>query len=534
MSERASRLPRGVSGALVALYLLLFPYHPGLRSPNELCRLWQTRALVEYGTLDINQALRDFGPVGDLSVKDGKYYPSKAPLLSFAAVPLYALLRAGGGGFRYAVRELPLVFFSRLLLTVLPTLLLLRLVRRFLGTHVSPAVADALTVTYALGSLAFSYSLLFMSHQTTAVLLFGGYYALWRRARGEWPEWSYAVAGACAGATLAAEYTGALGVLGLVLYAVLSVLWSEGSPRARWTRLGRGAALALLGALPFVGGLMLYHQAVFGGPLESGYKHLNDAAYQPWHLGGFLGIRYPDPRAFALSFFSPLRGLFMLSPFLLLSLPGMGVLGREARVQRELRPHFWLGVALLCGYTYFTSSFSYDSWGWTTGPRHLTGLVPFLLLPAGLLLERLRGAGRPGLLGAAAALCTASIVFTGVATFVNYVPDNVSNVFLGLALPLLRGGYLPPNVLNLLGLPNPLAGGLLLAVLLALAVWVFARLGEAPAQTPRALRWVAGLTLLALLLGVQAVTVRHDDADLGAVSFLKRQWLVPPGQGLRF
>ncbi|HYO73662.1 MAG TPA: hypothetical protein VEU33_47120, partial [Archangium sp.] len=66
------RRPTAVYAVLVALYVLLFPYHPGLRSPNELCRLWQTRALVEYGTLDINQALWDFGYVGDLSVKDGK------------------------------------------------------------------------------------------------------------------------------------------------------------------------------------------------------------------------------------------------------------------------------------------------------------------------------------------------------------------------------------------------------------------------------------------------------------------------------
>ena len=181
-----SALPgsRAAYAVLVALYVLLFPYHPGLRSPTELCRLWQTRALVEYGTLDINRALQDFGYVGDLSVKDGKYYPSKAPLLSFAAVPVYAVLRWWGGGFLYAVPEVPLVFFSRLLLTVLPTLFMLGLVRRFLRAYLSPEVADAVTVTYGLGSLAFSYSLLFMSHQTTAVLLFGGFYALWRLARG--------------------------------------------------------------------------------------------------------------------------------------------------------------------------------------------------------------------------------------------------------------------------------------------------------------------------------------------------------------
>ncbi len=530
MSALPSRAPRAVYAVLVALYVLLFPYHPGLRSPNELCRLWQTRALVEYGTLDINRALQDFGYVGDLSVKDGKYYPSKAPLLSFAAVPVYAVLRWWGGGFLYAVPEVPLVFFSRLFLTVLPTLFMLWLVRRFLRAYVSPAVADAVTVTYGLGSLAFSYSLLFMSHQTTAVLLFGGFYALWRLARGEWRERGYLVVGACAGATVAAEYTGALGVLGLVLYAVLTVLWREEPMRARLVRLGRGAALATLGALPFVVGLMLYHQAAFGHPLESGYKHLNDAAYQPWHLGGFLGIRYPDPRAFVLSFFSPLRGLFTLSPFLLLALPGVGVLWREARTTVEMRAHLWLVVALLAGYTYFTSSFSYDSWGWTTGPRHLTGLVPFLLLPVGLLLERLRSGGRLGLAGAGAALCTASLVFTGVATFVNYIPDDVSNAFLGLAVPLLKDGYLPPSLPQFLGLGNPAAGVLLLLALLGLAGWVFARLVSLEARVPGPVPLVMGLAVFAVLLGAQVATVKHHDADQGAVRFLKQQWLVPPGR----
>jgi hypothetical protein len=530
----SSRTPRTVYVVLVALYVLLFPYHPGLRSPNELCRLWQTRALVEYGTLDINRALQDFGSVGDLSVKGGKYYPSKAPLLSFAAVPVYAALRWWGGGFLYAVPEVPLVFFSRLFLTVLPTLGLLWLVRRFLGAYLSPGVADAVTVTYGLGSLAFSYSLLFMSHQTTAVLLFGGFYALWRVARGEWRERGYLVAGACAGATVAAEYTGALGVLGLVLYAVLSVPWRAEPLRARLVRLGRGAALATLGALPFVVGLMLYHQAAFGHPLESGYKHLNDAAYQPWHLGGFLGIRYPDPRAFVLSFFSPLRGLFTLSPFLLLALPGVAVLRREARAHVELRAHLWLVVALLAGYTYFTSSFSYDSWGWTTGPRHLTGLVPFLLLPAGLLLERLRALGRQGLVGAAAALCTASLLFTGLATFVNYIPDDVSNAVLGLAVPLLKAGYLPPSLPQFAGLGNPAAGVLLLLALLGLAGWVFVRLALSEPQAPRTAPLVAGLAVLGVLLGMQAATARHHAADQGAVRFLEQVWLSPPGKAVEF
>jgi hypothetical protein len=319
-----------------------------------------------------------------------------------------------------------------------------------------------------------------------------------------------------------------------MLYAVLTVLWRPEPRRARLLRLARAAGLAVVGALPFVAGLMLYHQAAFGHPLESGYKYLNDAAYQPWHLGGFLGIRYPDPRALFLSYFSPLRGLFTLSPFLLLALPGLVLLRREARASVESRALFWLSVAVLVGYTYFTSSFSYDSWGWTTGPRHLTGLVPFLLLPVALVLERLRTAKQRWLLGAAAAACTVSIVVTGVATFVNYVPDSVSNVFLGLAVPLLKAGYLPPSVLSFWGIPQPMAGIPLLLGLLALAGWVFVRLGTTERGIPAPDVLFGGMVAVALLFGVQSATTKHHEQDQGAVKFLQSQWLTPPHRALLF
>lgn len=524
--------------ALVAgIYVLAFPYHPGLRSPNELCRLWQTRALVEDGTLDINQALRDHGRVGDLSVmhtpQGPRYYPSKAPLLSFAAVPVYAALRAIAGGGRDVVGEVALVFWARLFLTVLPTLLMLIPLWRFLRAHLSEPVSDALVVTYALGSLAFSYSLLFMSHQTSAVLLFGGFYALWRTARKDWGTWGYLAAGACAGAAVAAEYTSGLGFLGLALYAALA---GAGEGPGRLPRAVRALGLAALGALPFALLLGLYHLRCFGGFFETGYRHLNDAAYQPWHLGGFLGIRTPDPRAFALSFFSPLRGLFALSPFLLLALPGLWRMKKLAAQSAQDRALFLFTAALLLGYAYFTSSFSYASWGWTTGPRHMTGLVPFLLLPVGLLLERL--ATGPGWAkGAAAGLCAASIVVTGALTLVNYIPDDVSSGFFALAVPLFSRGYLPPTLLAFLGVPNPYSGALVLGAVLVCALWVGALLITRAEPRPHP-SWPApalcGLAAVALLLGVLAASTQHDRADAGAERFLESVWLAPPGQTLHF
>jgi len=524
---------RVLFGLVYGLYLLAFPYHPALHSPNELCRLWQTRAIVEHGKLSLNEVYRTYGPVGDLSVYQGLIYPSKAPLLSFAAVPIYRVLKAVGGGGPWAVPELPLVFWTRLFLTVLPTLGLLALLRRFLRAYVPPDVADGVTVTYALGSLAFSYSLLFMSHQTTAVLLFVAFYALWRYLRGEWGWRSLLLAGAASGATVMAEYTGALGVAGLAAYAAIACGRSPGPLPERARKLGRIAAAVALGSAPFLVALMAYHSACFAGPLDSGYKHLADAAYQPWHLGGFLGIKLPSPTAFALSFFSPLRGFFTLAPFLALAVPGLVLQWRTTRGQPE-RALFWLAALLLLGYAYFTSSFPYESWGWTTGPRHLTPLAVFLLLPVALLLERLRAPEYRLWLGLAVGLCVAAILVTGAVTLVNYIPDNASNALFGLALPLFKDGFLPPSILGFLGLPNPWSGGLLLLALVAaagLTGWLLTGRPKLPAPEPKALTAPAlALGVCIAYFGLMAGLTRHDPGDTGALGHLRSAWMFQPGQ----
>ncbi|MBK7862323.1 MAG: hypothetical protein IPJ65_27690 [Archangiaceae bacterium] len=515
--------PRAWFGLVAALYLLIFPWHPGLRSPNELCRLWQTRAIVELGKLSLNETIQKYGRVGDLSVVDGVLYPSKAPLMSFLAVPLYwVMFKAAGPAW---VPELPQVFFSRLLLTVAPTLLMLVFVRRFLKAYLEGVLPEALTVAYALGTLAFSYSEAFFSHQATAVLLFFAFYLAWRTLRGELPKWGWAGAGALAGASVMAEYTAALTVVALAAWVAAAVLSRSEARERRFVDLAVAAGLVLLGAAPFLGGLMAYHQACFGHPLESGYKHLNDAGYQHWHVGGFLGIRLPDPSAFVLSFFSPLRGLFALSPFLMLALPGLHPLYRRERAL------FVFTVVLLVLNAYFTSSFDYTSWGWTTGPRHMTPLVPFLLLPAGLWLQALAAPGaRLGtvLHPVAVGLVLSSVLVMGCVVFVNYVPDDVSTSLFGLCAPLFEAGYLAPTLLNFVGVTNPLAG----LVPFALLFGALYLLGRALLASPRALL-IAG-AMVAVHLSLLRVATRHDDHDQGAVSFLKSVWLSPPGQTPRF
>jgi hypothetical protein len=481
----------------------------------------QARALVDFGELNLDRAMGIYGPIGDLSFFRGHYYPSKAPFLSFAAVPIYWTLRvvthSGIGG----VPEIPLVFTARLFLTVLPTLIILILIRRFLVSYVSPEISDVLTVFYGLGTLALSYSLLFMSHQTTAALLFASFYLLWRWSRSEKQDGFLVAAGALAALAVAAEYTSALCAGLLALYLFLAARNRKRSPVLAAGLFGAGAVpiLALLGA---------YHWMCFGGPLETGYRHLADAAYQPWHLGGFLGIRTPDPRAFWLSLFSPLRGFFVLSPGLLLGLFGLLPLWRARSDRPELGPLAIFTAILLLGYFYFTASFSYASWGWTTGPRHLTGLVPFLLAPTALLLASTRD---PLRLGLSLGLLCASVLVTAALTLVNYIPDDVSEAVFGLTVPLARSGNWVPSVLNFLGWANP-APGILLSTLPLLAamglVWTLA-------PKARAGTYLVGTgVILGVVLSWHALSFQDTPQDRGALTLMRNVWLAPSGHSLRF
>lgn len=506
-----------------ALYVLAFPYHPGLRSPNELCRLWQTRAIVDHGKLSLNETMREYGPVGDLSVREGVYYPSKAPALSIAAVPVYWVLKQVAAP--NPVSEVAQVYWSRLFLTVAPTLLLLWLMRRFLTGWLSPPVRDAALLTYALGSLAFSYSELFMSHQTTAVLLFASLYAAAKTRAGAWGLWGWAASGSLAALAVAAEYTGALTVVCLAVWVVADVWLAEPDLGRRLRALGLAVGLVVLGAAPVLGLLMAYHQAAFGHPLVSGYKYLADAAYQGWHVGGFLGIRGPDLRALGLSFFSPLRGLILLSPWVAVALAGIWLL-------RPQRAHFVFLLVLSLANTYFTAAFTYDSWGWCIGPRHLTPWLPFLVLPLGKVLDHFKGAaaleGRAAY-GLALGACASSILVAGVLSLLNYVPDSLSTAFFGLAVPLLQDGYLAPSGLSLLGVPQPAAGLPLYALLAAGLAWVVVALWRQAAQRQGALTRLAVAALVAHLWVLSAAT-RHDAGDKGSVEHLKRNWLTPPAR----
>jgi len=266
------------------------------------------------------------------------------------------------------------------------------------------------------------------------------------------PRGAMSVAGFLAGLTVTAEYTGVLALIPLGGYAMTTVPggWSG----------GEATLYALLGLLPPVLALATYHQVAFGHPLTSGYRFLNDVGYQSWHQGGFLGIKLPNASALVQSFFSPLRGLFTLSPMLLLALPRLFD-------PRSLRRNPELCLAwppFSCMPTSPAASATLHGLDYGAAPPDTPRAV--LAVAAGTLPPLAGESPRPGresALGAGAGRRGSS--GPGGALHADDFRDDPAQLHFGhlhqralsVALPLALRGFLPHTWLSLLGVPNPWA-----------------------------------------------------------------------------
>ena len=435
-ADAAPARPARVATAAARVSLSLsLPVFPALRSPNEGSRLYQARAIVDDGTVAVNGPLERFGPMGDLSVYDGKYFPNKAPGISMLGALVYLSPSSSPAFVTGAVSNETLTYLLRICCCGIPTLLFLVPLRRRLWLWTGSGLAADLTlVTYALGSLAYTYGLLYFSHQLTAVMLCGSWLAI-ENSRERPSLRPLVLAGFLAGGAVLVEYTAALAAAPLFVYAA-------------WTARRRiAAALAFgLASLPPQLALLGYHDFAYGSPFRVGYQNNVSQTFQSWHHEGFMGVSAPTLRGLAGSYFDPARGLFVYCPMLLLAprVSGSCTGGSEDR-----EAAVFLGVLFVL-YSYFTSAFVFDKWGWTVGPRHLAPLAAFLAVPCGIALTAARARGALWE-GASVALCLVSVILTSLASVVYpHYPEVFGNGFFELTVPLLRDGYLPSNLLTLL------------------------------------------------------------------------------------
>lgn len=310
-----------------------------------------------------------------------------------------------------------------------------------------------LTGLLAFGTLAFPYSTVFYSHQLAAACLFVAFALLYVRSRGSTGRWAPTVVGYLLGFAVLTEYTVALIVPVIALYG----LWILRRNPLQLAGLCGAALVPLLG-------LGLYNYACFGNALDTGYSH--DFCWSAAQAAGYAGFTYPKIGPLQDLTFGSYRGLFYLSPFLLLCVPGALFMWR-ARYRLESL----LCIVVAIGFIVALSAY----WGWNggrvEGPRYLVPIIPFIALPIAFYLDRLRSfpLGWLPLVGAAAwSLFAVWAEFLGGLLFpISWWQDPLFRY----SLPQLGGNHIAPNAGLFLGLDGwesllPLAGALLLVAAL--------------------------------------------------------------------
>jgi hypothetical protein len=430
-------------------------------------------AIVNEGQLAIDA----YGwSTGDYAEFQGHRYSDKAPGPALLGVPAYAVTRtllASPGGQRLidrlaqgealrstlksdvAPRDKIEFALAQLVATwavvSIPAAMLgvgfYGLLRQLTGSEPN---ALLMTLGYALGTSAFPYAGALYSHQLCAALLFGSVILLWKvRA----PDSGRLLAvGLLLGLALASEYPTALIVGGIGLYAL-----------ATTRRLMTGVMLGI-GMIPPLAAMAVYNVLIFGTPLPVGYEY--SALWQTEHQTGFFSLSVPTFEAFWGITFGAYRGLFLISPILLLGPVGIVLLARRPGYRFEAALCGWCVASFL----FFNSSSFMWSGGFGIGPRYLVPMLPFLALGVGIAVRQWSGVA--AFRGLVACLMVWSLGVTwaltiGGQTFPTYDPYPLWD----LAVPALAQGDIARNLGTLTGLHGWWSLLPLLAAMAALVPW---------------------------------------------------------------
>ncbi|HEX6085788.1 MAG TPA: hypothetical protein VF266_14750 [Thermoanaerobaculia bacterium] len=361
----------------VGLFLLTFVTYAwffGGGGWNQNAHFDLTRALVERQTFHIDGYRVNSGDIGWSNVSgEWHAYSNKPPGLPFlAAIPYFAMY--------HLERALHVPLDSWLWMTINVYVLTLLVVAtsgagiavllfRWARRHSPPSHAVLVALIGAFGTIVLPYSQLFFSPVPAAFFLLLAFHVLDERP---------VLAGAAAG------------IAGLCFYicipaaAVLAIARLVEDRQSCLSRRGQAGSPVLhrawkfiLAGLPFGALLGWYHTVCFGAPWRTSLE----TAQNFTERGLFLGLfrNYPTKLALWGLTFSEYRGLFFVSPVLLLALFGLWKMRRrDAAIVLAIFAIFLLMVA------------SFNGWegGSSFGPRHILPAIPFLVLPLAFVRAR--------------------------------------------------------------------------------------------------------------------------------------------------
>ena len=352
---------------------------------------------------------------GDVGIApDGHFHPNKPPGASLLAVPPYFVAYhierwLGMDPDDWWVMNVNAWLCSALtvgLASALGVVLVLRVAADLFPNHLGAALGAA--ITFGFGTTFFPFATLMFDHNLTAVLLLASFASV-RRGK------TFS-AGAWAGVAAVTNYLAAIPGAMFAVWALCrsrrrkeagrsnsesgvrnadlppgSVadarhsefdLPASSRRRLRWC----DALRFTVGVLPCLAALLAYNVAAFGSPFALNTSFQNPAFKEiaPAFLGMF---RWPDWFATLVLTISPWRGIFILSPVLVLAAVAIVRRWKMETLIAERR------LILGCAAFFFLINICFNGFhgGFAAGPRYLIPALPFLCLPLAAAFVRWPG-----------------------------------------------------------------------------------------------------------------------------------------------
>jgi hypothetical protein len=411
-SPSRERRDRQLAFAIFLLVFLVYGYFCGGGGWAQNSNFALTRSLALEGNVFIDE-YRD--TTGDLSDVNGRLISNKAPGLSILGIPAYRLSRilvpGEEKGIVVTLRGWLTNLFSNALLSALVPPLLFVWARR---EGIDARRAAFLALLIGLATPMAPWATVFFLHGASGALALMSWLAARSRGRG-----SALLAGFAGGMAALCNYL----FLPVLVPLALLAMW----PEIRSSGLAgvRRATGVIAGAVPPLLLFAAYQLAATGQifflPLTSNETFVTEDA-----LFGILTL--PGMEAVWGITFSPYRGLFYLSPLLLLAIPGAVAMYRARKTPDLL---FILAVLV----AHFGMNLSFNNWegGFGIGPRYLVSALPLMsvLVIEGVLKTRI---------WAVVILAIVSFANAFAATAVDPLPSG--------SIPRPLGSYIYPLLLT--------------------------------------------------------------------------------------
>ncbi|MCP4426916.1 MAG: hypothetical protein GY803_20700 [Chloroflexi bacterium] len=370
----------------VGLSSFYFATASGITSSNDGSHYALARTMVENRSFALKQ-FDDYAEGNDIAVRDEVLYSDRPPGTAVLSTIFYTL----GNYLPDPLAPLPsrhdaenprLLYVMMLpVLAGAGTAILLYLFLRQIG--VTTAGATTAVLMFSLGTAHWKYSTVLFSHALSGFLVMLSILQATRIAREKISHWRrYFILGFILGFSVLIEYSNGLLVVIVSLFALIAMR----SYSLRSLSLAMGSLIA--GGLIPAAFLAYYNNANFGGPFTLSYAY---AVNYPW--AGNFGETFswpllPGLRALLIwgeggGWCNPTcynQGLFLLSPIMLLALPGLWPYFRRAR-QSFFLTNVVFFVYLLLFAKHFTSH------GFTGDGRYLIPYLSLLAIPLAYALD---------------------------------------------------------------------------------------------------------------------------------------------------